>query len=63
MEQTAEAALDVRALELAFTIVQEVREKFPNAQRTVRLTVSTTSSLTVCKLRSYLRGSKAFQGA
>ena len=39
MEQVAEAALDVKALNLAFTIVQEIREKFPTAQRTDRITV------------------------
>lgn len=39
MEQVAEAALDVKALTLAFTIVQEIREKFPTAQRTDRVTV------------------------
>lgn len=40
MEQVAEAALDVKALNLAFTVVQEIREKFPTAQRTDRITVS-----------------------
>ena len=39
MEQVAEAAMDVKALELAFTIVQEIRERFPSAQRTDRITV------------------------
>ena len=40
MEQVAEAALDVRALDLAFTIVQEIRKKFPETQRAQRITVS-----------------------
>jgi len=38
MEQVAEAALDVRALDLAFTIVQEIRKKFPDTQRAQRIT-------------------------
>ena len=40
MEQVAEAALDVKALDLAFTIVQEIRKKFPETQRAQRITVS-----------------------
>ena len=39
MEQVAEAALDVRALELAFSIVNEIRQQFPEAQRALRITV------------------------
>lgn len=37
MEQVAEAALDVRALDLAFTIIQEIRKKFPDTQRVQRI--------------------------
>ena len=40
MEQVAEAALDVRALELAFSIVNEIRQQFPEAQRALRITVT-----------------------
>jgi hypothetical protein len=43
MEQVAEAALDVRALDLAFTIIQEIRKKFPATQRVQRIMVGPTS--------------------
>ena len=39
MEQVAEAAADVGALDLAFTIVSEIRKKFPDSQRAQRITV------------------------
>ena len=41
MEQVAEAAADVGALDLAFTIVSEIRKKFPDSQRAMRITVCT----------------------
>lgn len=43
MEQVAEAALDVKALNLAFEILQEIRERFPDTQRADRLTVCSPS--------------------
>ena len=39
MEQVAEAAADVKALDLSFTIVSEIRKKFPDSQRASRITV------------------------
>lgn len=45
MEQVGEAAMDVKALELAFSIVNEIRQNFPNSQRAKRLTVSQDSTL------------------
>lgn len=38
-EQVAVAALDTRAFELAIELVRDVKKKFPDSQRTVRLTV------------------------
>ena len=38
-EQVAIAALDTRAKELAVSLVQKIRKKFPNSSRTYRLTV------------------------
>lgn len=38
-EQVAIAALDTRAMELAISLVQKIRKKFPNSTRTYRLTV------------------------
>lgn len=38
-EQVAIAALDTRAMELAISLIQKIRKKFPNSSRTYRLTV------------------------
>ena len=42
-EQVAIAALDSRAVELAISLIQKIRKKFPKSSRTYRLTVSPTS--------------------
>ena len=39
MEQVAMAALDVKELHLALSLIKEIRGKFPRSQRTLRLTV------------------------
>lgn len=39
MEQVAMAALDVKELYLALSLIKEIRGKFPQSQRTLRLTV------------------------
>lgn len=38
-EQVAIAALDTRAMELAISLIQKIRKKFPTSSRTYRLTV------------------------
>ena len=38
-EQTALAAMDCNSMELAFSLVNDLRKRFPNSQRALRLVV------------------------
>ncbi len=44
-EQVAIAALDTRAMELAISLIQKIRKKFPSSSRTYRLTVIACTSI------------------
>lgn len=49
-EQVAVAAMDTRALELALELIKEIRRKFPDSQRSLRLTVRLTSLPAIARI-------------